>query len=108
MPPPEFNNKINISIGAIAMLIVAAFSLGGIWVGLVGISSKIDAEVGGLRNDMDREISLLRGEVIKEDKYIRGEITDVREDGVTRQGWINSRTDRKVKNHELIYHRNGN
>ena len=94
MSAPEFNKKISISIGAIVGLLTASFSLGVFYVSIVGLDNKIDAEIGGLRADME-----------KEDGLIREEIKRVDEENDTRQNWQNARMDRKVKNHELIYHK---
>ncbi len=86
MSAPELNNKVNVSISLIMGLVIAAFSLGGVVTGILGLSGKIDAEVGGLRSDMNREILLLR------------------EDLETHKQYSSSRMKRLVDNHEAIHH----
>lgn len=93
MAAPELNNKVNVSIALIVSLVLSAFTLGGIVTGILGLDSKITDEIRGLRDDME-----------KEDNLIREEIERVRTAGETRQDWMNARMDRKVKNHEAIYH----
>jgi len=83
MNAPEFNNKINISLAALAMLVTAAFSIGVFSVGILGLNGKIVDEVGGLRSDWERE-----------NKTINEKIEG-----------LNKRIDRKIDNHEAIYHK---
>lgn len=87
MSAPELNNKVNVSISLIIALVIAAFSLGGVVTGILGLDSKIEDEVGGLRNDMNREILLLRQDFEEHKNYSK------------------SRMDRKVENHEAIFHK---
>lgn len=83
MNAPEFNNKINISLAALAMLVTAAFSIGVFSVGILGLNGKIVDEVGGLRSDWERE-----------NKTINEKIEG-----------LNKRIDRKIDNHEAVYHK---
>lgn len=83
MNAPEFNNKINISLAALAMLVTAAFSIGVFSVGILGLNGKIVDEVGGLRSDWERE-----------NKTINEKIEG-----------LNKRIDRKIYNHEAVYHK---
>jgi len=83
MNAPEFNNKINISLVALAMLVTAAFSIGVFSVGILGLNGKIVDEVGGLRSDWERE-----------NKTINEKIEG-----------LNKRIDRKIDNHEAVYHK---
>lgn len=94
MSAPELNKKITISIGAIIGLITASFSIGIFYTSIIGLNEKIDAEITGLRSDMEKEDGLIRDEVKR---------VDVEND--TRQNWQNARMDRKVSNHEKIYHK---
>lgn len=93
MSAPELNNKVNVSISLIVALVIAAFSLGGVVTGLLGLESKInqvdqsakdyiEQEVGGLRSDWERQ------------NAIEKEINEA----------LNKRIDRKIENHEAVYH----
>lgn len=83
MNAPELNNKINISLAALAMIVCAAFSIGVFSVGIVGLNGKIVDEVGGLRSDWERENKAVQ------EKFEA----------------LNKRIDRKIENHEAIYHK---
>lgn len=91
--------QFRLSIGGLIGIVMTVISV------LIGINEKLNSELSGVRSDMNREIELLRNEVLKEDVYIRKEIEDVKGDGEKRQEWMNQRMDRKVKNHEAIYHK---
>lgn len=82
MNAPELGQKVSISIGLVVAIIVMSFSLGGMVTGLLGLNGKIVDEVGGVRNDMNREVELLYKEIESNNK----------------------RVDRKIDNHESIYH----
>ena len=83
MTPDEFKEKRPISIGFVVWVGVLCFSLGTSATSILGLSNKISDEVGGLRSDWERHNKEL-------DKRIDA---------------LNSRVDRKVKNHELIHHK---
>lgn len=94
MSIPETSNKVNVSISLIMALAISAFSLGGVVTGLLGLESRItevqkkskelvEQEVGGLRSDWERQ------ELIDKE----------------RAESINKRIDRKIENHESIYHK---
>ena len=87
MSAPELNNKVNVSISLIMALVLAAFSLGGVVTGILGLDSKIEDEVGGLRNDMNREILLMRKDFEEHKEYSGG------------------RMKRLIDNHEAIHHK---
>lgn len=87
MNAPELNNKYNVSMGLIVSIAIAAFSLGGVVTGILGLDGKIEDEVGGLRSDMNREILLLRQDFEDHKMYSK------------------ARMDRKIDNHELIHHK---
>lgn len=83
MSAPELNKKVNVSWGLIFMAAMAMITA-------VTTINKVLS--------LDTVIE-------KENKLLREEIERVREAGEVRQDWMNNRIDRKVKNHELIYHK---
>ena len=87
---PEEFKKGKYTLG----FVVYAFALGA-FVGAVYVGIQFNlAEVGGVRNDMVKEDQHLQKEV----ERIGGEMEKMRQE-------INARVDRKLKNHELIYHK---
>lgn len=83
MTPDELSIKRPISIGFVVWVGIICFSLGGTFFTLMGLDQKIIDEVGGLRADWERRN-------IEVEKHFEQ---------------LNSRIDRKVKNHELIEHK---
>lgn len=83
MTPDEFSEKKRISIGFVIWVGIICFTFGGTVTTLMGLKDFFIAEVSGLRADMEKEDRLIRGEIEK----------------------VNSRVDRKIKNHEAIYHK---
>lgn len=100
MSAPELNRTVTISyamlIMAATVIITATTTINKVLSVETAMEKQkefILAEIDGLRSDMD-----------KEDGLIRDEVKRVRDAGETRQDWMNARIDRKVKNHEAIYH----
>lgn len=81
--PDELKKTAKVSYGLMVTIFGMGIWLGGILVSVLGLDSKLIDEVGGLRNDMNREIELVRNEIEN----------------------TNKRIDRKVVNHEKIYHK---
>ena len=81
--PNELSKKARISYGLMVVIFGAGVYLGGVLTKVLGIDYHFKEELIGLRNDMEREVKLLR---IEDEK-------------------INKRIDRKVINHEKIYHK---
>ena len=75
MNAPEFDKKINISLGLIIGLVVASFTLGGVVSKVLSQEAEIQSvrdyvgqEVGGLRSDWERN----NKKVEKEIDYLKG------------------------------------
>lgn len=81
--PDELKKTTRISYGLMVAIFGAGIWLGGILVGVMGLDTKLADELGGLRGDMNREVLLIREELER----------------------INKRVDRKITNHEAIYHK---
>ncbi len=76
MDAPELKNKVHISFALLLSLIITSFVLGGIVTGVLGLNDKMDEQYNELKNEVEALKSSL-----------------------------NSRMDRKITNHEKIYHR---
>lgn len=83
MTPDEFKEKRPISLGFVIWVGILCFSLGGFTVGITGLKGMIVDEVSGLRADWERNNKIVN------EKFKS----------------LNSRMDRKIKNHELIHHK---
>lgn len=81
--PDELKKTTRVSYGLLVAVFAGGLYLGGVLVSLLGLDTKLQDELGGLRSDMNREVQLLR-------EQIEG---------------LNSRIDRKVQNHEKLYHK---
>lgn len=86
---PEEFKKGKYTLGFVVYAFAIGLSLGGFGVGLYLNM----AEVGGVRADME-----------KEDAHLQTEIDRLREALKIAQEETNGRMDRKVKNHEAIWH----
>lgn len=88
---PEEFKRGKYTLGFVVYAFAAGLSLGGFAVGLYLNMLEID----GLRADM-----------VKEDLHLQAEIDRLRESHAAIQEAINGRIDRKIQNHQAIYHRN--
>ena len=97
----EKDRKVTVTIGLIAVLVISSFFVGMLW----EKNQSLHTEVELSKSYTEQEVSGLRADWERQNKIVKQEIEQLEQQHKELKSDINSRIDRKIKNHEQIYHK---